>query len=215
MLAYTRCSTEEQATGGYGLGAQRDAIDAEAVRRGWEVEHFADEGKSGKYINPALRDVLDLLAAGQGDGLVVAKLDRLARSVGHADDILRLAQQQGWALVVLDLGVDLTTPAGRMVAQVMATFAEFEREMISQRTKDGLARARREGKRLGRRPLAKPGLVRRIVIDRDEAGLSFARIARGLEAEGIPSPEGRPTWQPSTVRRIYQSATTSVEAVGA
>ncbi|WP_131815123.1 recombinase family protein, partial [Mycolicibacterium holsaticum] len=92
MFGYSRCSTEEQAEKRNGLEAQRVAIDAEAERRGWAIEHFADEGASGKYINEQLRQVLGLLAAGQGDGLVVAKMDRLARSVGHADEILQAAQ---------------------------------------------------------------------------------------------------------------------------
>jgi DNA invertase Pin-like site-specific DNA recombinase len=74
---------------------------------------------------------LTLLASGQGDGLVVAKMDRLARSVGHAVEILQLAERQGWSLVVLDLGMDLTTPAGEAMAHMLATFAQFERRLIS------------------------------------------------------------------------------------
>lgn len=76
MFGYTRVSTDEQVNG-YGLDAQRDTIDSQANRRGWTVEHFADEGVSGKAIGPQLQEVLQLLASGQGDGLVVAKLDRL------------------------------------------------------------------------------------------------------------------------------------------
>ena len=102
-----------------GLEAQREAIATEAERRGWDVEYFADEGASGKYINGNLREVLHLLASGQGDGLIVAKLDRLARSVVHADNIIQGAQAQGWSLVVLDLNLDLTTAAGRMMARAV------------------------------------------------------------------------------------------------
>lgn len=67
-------------------------------------------------------------------------------------------------------------------------------------------------KTIGRPSLAAPGVVRRIVMDRN-AGLSYDRIARALEAEGILSPAGRPTWQASTVRRIYQSTTAATEVV--
>ena len=206
MFGYTRVSTEEQADSRNGLEAQREAIDAEAQRRGWDVEHFADEAASGKYINANLREALVLLASGQGDGLVVAKMDRLARSVGHAVEILEVAQRQGWALVVLDLNLDLTTPAGEAMAHMLATFAQFERRLISQRTKDALAARKRRGEPIGRPRLAQAGVVRRIVMDRN-AGLSFDRIAKALEAEGILSPAGRPNWQSSTVRRIYASAT--------
>lgn len=94
MLGYCRVSTAEQAESRNGLDAQRAAIDTEAARRGWTVEHFADEGKSGKHVNEGLRDVLDLLAAGQADGLVVTKLDRLARSVIHASEIIERAKRR-------------------------------------------------------------------------------------------------------------------------
>jgi DNA invertase Pin-like site-specific DNA recombinase len=213
FFGYARCSTEEQADSRNGLEAQRAAIDAEAKRRGWAVEHYADEGASGKYINGNLRHVLHFLASGQGDGLIVAKLDRLARSVVHAANIIESAQAQGWSLVVLDLNLDLTTAAGRMMARTVVNFAEYERELISERTKAGLAAKKRRGEPIGRPRLAKPGVVRRIVLDRN-TGLSFGAIAKALEAEGILSPAGRPTWQTSTVRRIYQSATatTGMEA---
>ena len=205
MFAYSRVSTEEQAERRNGLEAQRAVIDAEAERRGWDVEYYADEGASGKYINEKLREVLQLLASGQGDGLVVSKMDRLARSIINAADIMERANDQGWSLVVLDLGVDLTTASGRLIAQVMSSFAEYERAQISERTKAALAAKRHRGERLGRPRIAQPGVVRRIVIDRD-AGHTYERIARVLSAEGILSPLGNQTWQASTVRRIYQSA---------
>jgi DNA invertase Pin-like site-specific DNA recombinase len=206
MFGYCRVSTEEQADKRNGLEAQREAIDAEAHRRGWDIEHFADEAASGKYINGNLGQVLHLLARGQGDGLIVVKLDRLARSVVHAANIIEDAQRHDWSLVVLDLNLDLTTAAGRMMARTVVSFAEYERELISERTKAGLAAKKRRGEPIGRPRLAQPGVVRRIVMDRN-AGLSFDRIAKVLEAEGILSPAGRPNWQSSTVRRIYQSAT--------
>ncbi|WP_264990557.1 recombinase family protein [Mycobacterium kiyosense] len=112
MFGYTRVSTDEQADRRNGLEAQAETIGAEATRRGWNVEHFADEGVSGKAIGPKLAEVLQLLASGQGDGLVVAKLDRLSRSIVNAANIIEAAQAQGWSLVILDLGVDLTTAAG-------------------------------------------------------------------------------------------------------
>ncbi|GFG73584.1 multiple promoter invertase [Mycobacterium botniense] len=210
MFGYCRVSTEEQAASGNGLEAQRAAIDAEAARRGWEVGHHSDDGVTGKMIGPSLREVLQLLASGQGDGLVVAKMDRLARSIINAVNIIEAAQAQGWSLVVLDLGVDLTTPAGEAMAHLMATFAQFGRRLISQRTKVALSAKRARGERIGRPRQAPPGVVRRIVMDR-HTGLSFAKIATTLAAEGILSPAGLPTWQTSTVRRIYASATAATE----
>ena len=210
FFAYSRVSTEEQAESRNGLEAQRATIEAEAERRGWEVEHHTDAGVSGKIIGPSLRDVLQLLASGQGDGLVVSKLDRLSRSIINAANILEAAVAQGWTLIILDLGVDLSTATGRAFAHTLMVFAQLERELISERTKAGLAAKKARNEPIGRPRLAKPGVVRRIVMDRN-AGLSFAKIATALEIEGILSPAGRPNWQSSTVRRIYQSATAAAE----
>ena len=136
----------------------------------------------------------------------MAKLDRLARSVVHAAEIMEAARAQGWNLIVLDLGMDLSTPQGRALAQTMAVFAELEREMISIRVKEAMGAAKARGARFGRPRLVSTPVARRIVRAR-EAGQSFGAIARELTADGIPSPSGRPAWQESTVRRIYASAT--------
>lgn len=95
MFGYQRVSTDEQAISRNGLDAQHDTITAEGIRRGWTLEHFADEGVSGKAIGPQLAEVLQLLDSGQGDGLVVAKLDRLSRSIVNAANIIEAAQAQG------------------------------------------------------------------------------------------------------------------------
>lgn len=139
---------------------------------------------------------------------MVAKLDRLARSVVHAANIIESAEAQSWSLVVLDLNLDLSTAAGRMMARTVVNFAEYERELISERTKAGLAAKRARGERLGRPRVAPAAVVRRIVQARN-TGLSFAKVAAALESDGILSPLGNPTWQVSTVRRIYASATAS------
>src|ERR1700710_2018728 len=105
MFGYTRVSTEEQVHTGNGLEARRATIDAEAKRRGWDLEHHCDAGVSGKIVGPSLREVLQLLASGQGDGLIVAKLDRLSRSITNAANIIEAATAQGWSLAILDLGL--------------------------------------------------------------------------------------------------------------
>jgi DNA invertase Pin-like site-specific DNA recombinase len=204
MFGYTRVSTDEQVLSRNGLEAQHETIEAEALRRAWDVEYFSDEGVSGKLIAPNLQKVLQLLASGQSDGLVVAKLDRLSRSIVNASNIIEAAQAQGWSLVILDLGVDLTTAAGRMMAMNVVNFAQYERELISERTKAALAAKKRRGERIGRPRLATASVVRRIVRDRN-AGCTYDSIASALTAEKVLSPLGKPTWQPSTVRRIYTS----------
>lgn len=204
MIGYLRCSTEEQAASGLGIEAQREAMESAATRRGWSVEWIADEGASGKSINPGLRRALHQCETGQAEGIVVAKMDRLARSVIHAADILAAAKAQGWNLVVLDLGVDLQTPQGKAMAQMMAVFAELERELIGQRTREALAARKAQGLPIGRPRLASASVVRRIVTER-EHGRSYRAIAADLSTSGVLSPAGSTVWQESSVRRIFHS----------
>lgn len=205
VIGYRRVSTDEQARIGHGLDAQRATIEEAAERKGWTVEWKEDEGASGSRINPGLRESLELLRLGLADALVVTKMDRLARSVLNAADIMRCAQEQGWWLIVLDLGMDLSTPSGKAMYNMLATFAELERDMISTRTKEGLAAARAKGKQIGRKSAIPTAVRRRIVLAR-EAGASFATIASELTTEGIVSPTGRATWDESVVRRAYKTA---------
>ena len=136
--AYVRVSTREQAISGAGLGAQRVTIDHWAASRGGSVRYFEDKGRTAANLRrPGIQAALKAL--GPGDVLVVAKLDRISRSVQDFAGLLARARREGWALVCLDVGVDTTTPAGEMVANVMAAFAQYERRLIGQRTADGMA----------------------------------------------------------------------------
>ena len=116
VVGYVRVSTDEQATSGLGLDAQRVAIADECDRRGWElVEVFEDAGASGKSMagRPALQEALNAVRSHRAGALVVAKLDRLSRSLLDFAALMEDARKEGWALVILDLGVDTTTPSGR------------------------------------------------------------------------------------------------------
>ena len=152
VIAYVRVSTEEQAASGAGLDAQRAAIAAEAERRGLPiVAEYADEGVSGsRHDRPGLTAALDSLDSGAASVLMVAKLDRLSRSVPLVYDVMDRSRRNGWALVALDLGVDTTTPAGEMMSGIASVFAQFERRLISQRTRDALAVRKAQGVQLGR-----------------------------------------------------------------
>jgi len=104
VVGYVRVSTGEQASSGYGLASQRDAIEAECARRGWELSQtLSDNGESGRDLNrPALRQALDLLASGPVTGLVVSKLDRLSRSVVDFATLLSWFTEGEKTLVALD-----------------------------------------------------------------------------------------------------------------
>jgi len=121
-------STEEQGDSGAGLEAQRRAIAAECKRRGWQLlEVIEDAGFSAKDLKrPGIKEALRVLEEGDAKALVAAKLDRLSRSMIDFTALMATAQKQGSALVALDCAVDTTTPAGEAMANVLATFAQFE-----------------------------------------------------------------------------------------
>jgi DNA invertase Pin-like site-specific DNA recombinase len=209
VVAYVRVSSEEQADSRAGLEAQRAAIRRECERRGWElVEVIEDAGYSAKDLRrPGVRAALDELERGKGDALVVAKLDRLSRSMLDFTVLMAKAQKEGWALVALDCAVDTTTPAGEAMAHVLATFAQFERRLIGQRTREALAVKRMEGVQLGRRPSIPPRLARRIRSMRSR-GVTLQGICDRLNAEGVPTPRGGLTWRPSSLRAVLPKTLT-------
>src|SRR6187401_580867 len=164
VIGHVRVSTEEQALSGAGLEAQRRVIQAECRRRGWElVETIEDAGYSAKDLKrPGVQEALRALEAGEAKALVVAKLDRLSRSMLDFAALMATAQKQHWALVALDCAVDTSTPAGEAMAHVLATFGQFERRLVSQRTKEALAIKKASAVRLGRPPTIPHSVVRRI-----------------------------------------------------
>jgi DNA invertase Pin-like site-specific DNA recombinase len=145
---YARVSTLDQRT-----DAQLDALRAYAANRGLEVagEHV-DHGVSGaKDRRPALDAMLQGAGRRAFDVLVVTKLDRLARSVRHLTALVADLEALGVGLVVLDQGIDTTTPTGRLLFHVLGAIAEFERDLIRERVAAGMRAAKRRGKVFGRR----------------------------------------------------------------
>ena len=207
VIGYVRVSTDEQTSSGLGLEAQRDAIVTECLRRGWELaDIYEDAGASGKSLagRPALQEALNAVRSHDAGALVVAKLDRLSRSLLDFAALMEDARREGWALVILDLGVDTTTPSGEMIANVMATFAQFGRRLIGQRTKDALAVKRRQGVRLGRPPSLSADVVKRIKRER-RAGRTLRAIADGLNDDRVPTGHGGAKWHASTVKAVLET----------
>ena len=151
------------------------------------------------------------MARGEADVLVVSKLDRLSRSLIDFAQTMATAQRQGWALVALDLGVDTATPGGEMMANVLASFAQYERRIIGQRTRDGLAAKKAAGVKLGRRSTLPPAVAERIVVAH-QAGQTLAAIARGLEEDGVATGQGGARWYPASVRAVLVSHGMAVRA---
>lgn len=201
VIAYRRVSTEDQSRSGLGMDAQRDAINAHALTKGWDVIWIEDNGVSAKSLaRPGLSRALSLLRAGKAEAVVSAKLDRLSRSVMDFGHLLELSRKQKWGIVVLDFDLDTTTAAGRMFAGVMMQFAQFERELIGERTKAALAVAKANGVQLGR-AVEITREVESQVVDMWERGFPLTKIARRLTELDIPTARGG-AWQGSTIRRI-------------
>jgi DNA invertase Pin-like site-specific DNA recombinase len=171
------------------------------------VETLEDAGYSAKDMKrPGVQEALRALEAGDAKALVVAKLDRLSRSMLDFAALMATAQKQNWALVALDCAVDTSTPAGEAMAHVLATFGQFERRLIGQRTKEALAAKRAAGVRLGRPPTVPQAVVRRIQRQRAR-GDSLRRIADDLNEARVPTAQGGREWYAATVRHVLRRTT--------
>lgn len=218
-LAYLRVSTDEQAESRAGIEAQERAIRAAISAKGWElVGTFTDDGVSGKVApdeRPALSQALHQLDAGGADVLVVAKVDRLGRSMV---DVLRFVEQRArgarWGLCLLDVDVDTTTANGWVHLTLLAMLAEWERRVISERTAAALAARKAAGVRLGR-PVVLPASTRQLVADLRAQGLSFQSVADRLNADGVPTATGAGQWYPATVAKVIKSLELDAEALAA
>lgn len=203
VVGYVRVSTSDQGDSGAGLDAQRSAIKSEATRRGWNLVEVHQDVASGKSLRKraGLEEALSAVETGAADGLVVAKLDRLSRSLQDFADLMGRARKGGWALVALDLGVDTSTPAGEMIASVMASVAVWERRVISERTSNALAERKKAGVKLGSREPQIPEATRRRIKSLRSRGWSVPRIVAKLEEEGVPTARGG-RWRVATVQQV-------------
>jgi DNA invertase Pin-like site-specific DNA recombinase len=207
VVTYLRVSTSEQALSGLGLEAQRATVAAYAERKGLTiVGEYCDEGISAKSLRgrPAALAALEAVRAGSAAGLLVAKMDRLSRSVVDGAGLMEGAAREGWALHFADLDLDTNTPTGEMAANIIISGSQYERRLISQRTRDALAAKRARGERLGAVPALAKNVTRRILAERQQ-GKTYQAIADRLMADGIPTARGKTTWYPATIRAVVTS----------
>jgi DNA invertase Pin-like site-specific DNA recombinase len=184
---YARVSTNDQQTLPMQTRAMREYVD----RRGWTIAMQVREVGSGAAQRQAREKLLEAARRREVDVVLVWRLDRWGRSVTDLLATLQELEHPGVGFVSLTEALDLTTPAGRAMAGLLAVFAAFEREILSERVRAGLAHARQNGKRLGRPETAARHAVeiRRLY----RAGISKSEIARRLEV-------GR-----TSVRRILET----------
>ncbi|HXA68585.1 MAG TPA: recombinase family protein [Bryobacteraceae bacterium] len=167
LIGYARVSTDDQDT-----SAQVAALKAAGCER-----IYREKASGGRWDRPELHRLLDQLR--KGDVLAVWKLDRLSRSLRDVLVIMERLARAKAGFRSLTEAIDTTTPAGRMMMQMVAAFAEFERAMLKERTKAGLDAARQDGRIGGRRPKLSPQQqteIRRMVSKGDKTAADAARL---------------------------------------
>lgn len=169
LIGYARTSTLDQKAG---LEAQtRDLAEAGCSRI------FQEEVSS---VDLARREKLSeaLSHARHGDTLVVTKLDRLARSVAHLMDLTAQLESRGVALRILSMGIDTATPTGKLMLTILGGVAEFEREIMLERQREGIAKAKAAGKYKGRKPTARAKAEQ--ILSLRKEGIGGTEIAKRL-----------------------------------
>jgi site-specific DNA recombinase len=198
-VSYLRVSTEKQADEGHSLGAQEARAVAYGVAHDVDIvgtEHDALTGKN--TARPGLRRALAMLDAGDADGLLVMKMDRLTRSTRDFDDLLATYFTSGrFALLSVSDSVDTRSAKGRLVLKILMCVSQWEVEECGERTREGLAHARAKG---GGTPRLEGAAVARI-RELAASGLGLRAIARALADEGVPTLKGG-KWAAETVRGV-------------
>jgi DNA invertase Pin-like site-specific DNA recombinase len=223
VVGYIRVSTDEQATNGKSLDAQRCKLQAYASLYDLElIDVIVDAGASGKSLDRAgLQQALARLRKREADGLLIPKLDRLSRSVKDWNTLIDgyFSEKAGKQLFSVADSIDTRTAAGRLVLNVLMSVAQWERETIGERTRDSLRYKISKGERCGKvrfgYDLAPDGTTlvpiqleqEAIALMRElrAAGESYRAIAAQLHARGVITKEGG-SWQPMTVRNILARA---------
>ena len=217
---YIRVSTAGQADDGVSLDAQRERIAAWCLVNGFDLAAVhVDAGISGKRSDnrPALQAALDDVCKANGV-LVVYSLSRLARSTKDTLAIADRLERAGADLASLSEKIDTTSAAGKMVFRMLAVLAEFERDLVSERTVCAMQHKRRQGERVGKIPygfdLAADGVqlvenaaeqqVLELVNELRRDGYTLRAIADELTRRGIPTKGNKAAWTHSSIQRLTQ-----------
>lgn len=175
VALYARVSTHDQQT----LPMQMKAMRAYAKKRGWKITHEVSEIGSGAKTRPKREELLKEARRRHVDAIIVWRLDRWGRSVSDLIGSIRDLTDTGVGFVSLTEAFDLTTPAGKALSGMLAVFAEFERDILRERVKAGIAHARSKGKSHGRPATAslRADEIRKL----KQKGLNNSEIARKLK----------------------------------
>lgn len=222
-FGYARISKEE--AGSVSLDVQRSKIAAYASVTDREPVHetVVDDGFTGSNLNrPGWERLAVSIERGKVSAVIVAKLDRLSRSLEDVLAIIKLCERHNTALLSVSESLDTASPVGRLLIHILASFGEFEREKIRERTRDALTHKRRAGKVYGPVPFGyrrvadniEPVVIEQCALDGMRAsrtdGASYQQIADALNSNGPATHSGKP-WSCHAVRAVLLSRMT-VEA---
>ncbi len=187
------------------LDAQRDALRRACDERGWTLVGVEEEVRSGRLRRrPGLRGALAACRAGQADGVIVARLDRLTYDLAHLAALIREAVRDGFAIVSLEPAVDLDSAHGAVVGAVLAEAAGWTPRSIVRRA-EVLARRKGQDALVARRPgrpTSTPAELATRIRAMRERGLTLQAICDTLNREGVPTPRGGALWRPTSLRSI-------------
>jgi DNA invertase Pin-like site-specific DNA recombinase len=203
VIGYVRVGPRERRSTRPSRTSQRAAIETECASRGWTVVRFEEDVRSGRSLRrPGLFAALDACRSGEADALVVARLDRLTYSVEDLAYVMQRAVEDSFALVALDLGIDLTTDAGAHLAKVLSVAATWQPRGVGRRAYVALEH-RRDADGRGRPSSTPPPVADRIRAMR-AGGSTLQAICDTLNAEGVPTPRGGTQWRPTSLRAIVR-----------
>ena len=203
-IIYLRVSTEEQGESGLGLSSGEANAREYCERQGIQILDIVREVKSGKNTTkrPLLNATIDRLKAGEAELLISPNVSRLARSVIDLCKMQETAKASGFRILLLDNPeLDLNTPNGKMVFQFLGVMAEWEREIISDRTKKALSAKKARGEKLGRTSTLAPSTAT-IIRNLRKDGLSLRLVANELNLMNVPTGQGGVRWYGSSVRKV-------------
>ncbi|NMM82837.1 resolvase [Rhodococcus sp. SRB_17] len=202
VVGYARVSTQSQGEEGYGLGAQQDVMKRYCAANGLQLLTVTyDVVSSGSVEKMHGRaTAIAAIESGLADALLVRALDRATRDQLDAASIFKRANKNGWRLLDCDRA-DSGDPSQRLLADIRIAMAAEEKRKISERTREGMQRAKAQGKQIGR-----PSRIDRVVVEgiveMRQEGLSAKAIVEVLDGTNIRPPGGGRGWSDSTIRRV-------------
>lgn len=220
VYGYCRVSTDGQAESGLGLADQEAKIRAYCELYGLELVEIVKDAASGKSLErPGLQAILRALKDGKAEGIIVAKLDRLTRSVKDLGCLLEDYFAERFSLFVVSEQIDTRTAAGRLLLNLLTSVAQWERETIGERTKAALQQKRKRGEKTGGyvpfgydadacgKLAANDDEQKAIarIIELRGKGYTYEAIAEALNRDGILTKQGK-AWSKASVFKIYKKA---------